>query len=278
MKVDGVVMTHLGTHALRLAQRELRVFPCVERGKTPAIKDNLKVASVDNTVIGVWWKSHGFNIGVATGPRSGVWVLDIDGEEGERTVRRLEAEHSALPPTVEAVTGKGRHLYFRWPDGETIRNSQLRFDLPGFEWRGEGGYVLAPPSVHPSGRVYAWSVDSAPEFADAPEWLLDIVAGRERAGTYPGKADGAEPTPSEVWRVLLDQNHEGSHRGSAVARLARQLLRRYVDPYATLGMCHVFNERRCVEPLARTEVFRIVNDIARREADRRAAQQGEQGG
>ena len=143
-------MTPLGTHALKLAQRGLRVFPCVERGKTPAIKDNLKVATVDGTVIGVWWKGHDFNIGVATGPGSRVWCLDVDDVEGERTLRRLEALHGALPATVESITGTGRHLWFRWPAGEAIRNSQLREDLPGVDVRASGGYAALDPSFRAS--------------------------------------------------------------------------------------------------------------------------------
>jgi Primase C terminal 1 (PriCT-1) len=83
------------------------------------------------------------------------------------------------------------------------------------------------------------------------------------------RAGAPEPTPSAVWRGLLDQDHEGSRREAAIARIAGHLLRRFVDPHATLGICHIFNERRCREPLARTEVRRIVNDIASREADRR---------
>jgi hypothetical protein len=153
-------VTSLLQTAISLAARNLRVFPCVERGKEPAIDDNLNRATTDPSIITAWWRNRNFNIGIATGAGSGVWVLDVDGEEGEATLRRLEAEHGALPTTVEAITGKGRHLYWRWPAGTKIRNAQLREDVPGLDWRGDGGYVLAPPSFHPSGRRYAWSVDS----------------------------------------------------------------------------------------------------------------------
>jgi len=263
-------MTPLGEAALKLGAKGLRVFPCWPRRKEPAIKDNLRLAAVDEIIIRKFWGEQGrYNIGIATGRASGIWVLDIDADHyGEQTLRELEAKHGALPPTVEVITGAGRHLYWRWPDGVDIRNAQHRDDLPGVDWRGEGGYVLAPPSIHPSGRSYTWSVDSASEFADAPEWLIDLVKTDRRNGGDDRDAV-AEPTPSAVWRGLLDADHEGSRREAAIARLAGHLLRRYIDPYLTLGICHIFNERRCCEPLARTEVLRIVDSIADREAERR---------
>jgi Bifunctional DNA primase/polymerase, N-terminal/Primase C terminal 1 (PriCT-1) len=258
-------LTPLGAAALKLAQRGLRVFPVRERAKEPAIENNLRGATLDPTIIGVWWASSDYNVGVTCGPGSGIWVLDIDDLEGEQTLRGLEEKHGALPPTVEAITGRGRHLYFKWPADAVVRNSQLRSDLPSLEWRGEGGYVLAPPSVHPSGRTYCWSVDSASEFAIAPDWLIDLVTSRTRglAGDEPG------PIPSDQWYAFLEADHTGSHRESAIARLAGLLLRRYVDPYATLAICHLFNERRCIEPLARAEVGRIVDAIAGKELERR---------
>ena len=267
-------MTPLGHAALKLAARGLRVFPVIRGAKKPAIGDNLKLATVDDTIVRKWWSNLDFNIAIATGPGSGVWVLDIDGEEGESTLRRLEAEHGALPATVESITGGGgRHLFWRWPAGVEIRNSQVRADIPGIDIRGAGGYTIMPPSIHPSGRAYAWSVDSASEFANAPEWLIDIVAKRQTR----------EPiaTPPEAWRSFIDDAYEGSHRGHAVARLAGLLLRKYLDPHLVVSLCQIFNTDRCVEPLARAEVFRIVNDIARREADRRDqadAQASGQGG
>ena len=211
-----------------------------------------------------WWRARDFNIGLATGSGSGIWVLDIDGDEGEATLSALEAEHGALLSTVEAITGKGRHLYFRWPQGTEIRNSQLREDLPAFEWRGEGGYVLAPPSVHPSGRRYAWSVDSADSFADAPDWLLNLVTAKTSNAP-------ASYTP-EAWRSFINEPVDGSRRGNAIARLYGLLVRHFLDPVLALDTVRMFNELRCKPPLDDAEVVRIANDIANREANRREAQ------
>jgi Bifunctional DNA primase/polymerase, N-terminal len=251
----------LGDAALRLARNGLRVFPCRERSKEPLIHDNLKRATTDANIIKGWWHGRNYNIAIVTGPDSGVWCLDIDGDEGEATLRQMEAEHGALPATIEAITGKGRHLYFRWPTGIEIRNAQCRDDLPGLDWRGNGGYVLAPPSIHPSGRQYSWSVDSADEYADAPDWLIDVVTSKQ-TGEVPA-------TPPEAWRSFIEDTYEGSHRGAAIARLAGLLLRRYIDPYVALSLCQQFNMLHCREPLTWGEVIRIVNDIAHREADRR---------
>lgn len=245
--------------ALALAAKGMRIFPCMERGKEPAIKDNLKRATVDVNLISGWWQVRLFNIGIATGEGSGIWVLDIDGDEGESTLHRLEAEHDALPPTVEALTGKGRHLYWRWPTGVEIRNRQVNPDLPGIDVRGNGGYVLAPHSIHPSGRAYAWSVDSNASFEDAPEWLLELIKGGPR------QTQGA--TPRE-WYSFLDDMVDGSRRGAAVARLYGLLVRRYIDPTIAMGIIEIFNEARCQPPLDRHEMENIAADIAHREAER----------
>jgi hypothetical protein len=127
--------------AIALAQKGMRVFPCMERGKEPAIAlgKNLQRATTDINLISGWWSSRSFNVAIATGEGSGVWVLDIDGEEGETTLRKLEAEHGELPKIVEAITGKGRHLYFRWPNGSVIRNKQVNPNMPGIDVRGNGG-------------------------------------------------------------------------------------------------------------------------------------------
>jgi hypothetical protein len=255
-------MTPLGAHARVLAQKGMRIFPCLERGKEPAITENLRRATTDVNLISGWWQARDFNIGIATGEGSGVWVLDIDGEEGEKTLRELEAEHGELPQTVEAITGKGRHLYFRWPTGTTIRNKQVNPNMPGIDVRGNGGYVLAPPSIHPSGRVYAWSVDSASEFAEAPEWLLDLIA---KGGGSTKQAHAYSP---EQWASFLDDHVEGSRRSAAIARISGVLLRRYIEPEIALGLVRSWNESRCHPPLDGEEIQRIMKNIVRRETAR----------
>jgi Bifunctional DNA primase/polymerase, N-terminal len=258
-------MSPLKTAALALAAKGMRIFPCVERGKEPAIADNLKRATTDPNIIAGWWRSRDFNIGIATGPDSGIWVLDIDGAEGEALIRQHEAEHGiALPPTVEVITTDGRHLYFRWPAGCEIRNKQDDPIMPEIDVRGEGGYVLAPPSIHPiSGRRYAWSVDSADSFADAPDWLIELIIT---------KSNVVPITAPETWRSFISEPVEGSHRGHAVARLYGLLVRRFLDPLVALDIARMFNALRCKPPLDDADVVRIVDAIARREADRREAQ------
>ena len=252
-------MSQLFDAAIGLAKKGIRVFPCLERAKEPAISKNLERATTDLGWIAGWWQKRRFNIGIATGAASGIWVLDIDGEEGETTLRNLEAQHEPLPPTVEVITGKGRHLYFRWPTGRAIRNIQSRASLPGIDCRGDGGYVLAPPSIHPSGRIYAWSVDSASGFADAPDWLLDLVT-KDSAKAFTAS------TP-EQWQTFLDEPAEGSRRGAAIARLYGLLAKKGVDPVISFGMVRMFNDARCQPPLGYEEIEKIVCEILKRDAD-----------
>jgi hypothetical protein len=157
-----------------LANKGLHVFPCAPRGKTPICPHGCLDATTDPKKIDDWWQLQpNANVAIATGQNSNVWVLDIDGMAGELTLKELEAKHGALPSTVEVITGSGgRHLYFAWHDG--IRNSAKQLGA-GLDVRGQGGYVIAPPSIHPSGRQYHWSVDTAQKPVAAPAWLLDIV-------------------------------------------------------------------------------------------------------
>src|SRR2546425_5015909 len=117
------------------------------------------------------WPDAG--IGIVTGSISRVVVLDIDCQHGgDAGVERLQ-QHDRRPVTVECRSGGGgRHLYFAHPGG-LVRNEVGL--APGFDLRGDGGYVVAPPSMHTSGARYAWREDRRPggmNLAMLPDWLL----------------------------------------------------------------------------------------------------------
>lgn len=255
-----------GQHAVKYAAKKWFVFPLA--GKKPIHKEGFKLATIEESFICKWWGGDvDWNIGLQTGARSGVWALDVDADKGgEEMLAFLEGEYGALPLTFEVVTANGRHMYFKWPvDGPEIRNAQNRDDLRGLDWRGEGGYTLLPPSVHPDGPVYRWAKNGATEFAETPPWLLELVTAHR-----PGRNGGSiAATLPKAWRELMTQDHAGSRRAGAVAKLFGYLARKYVDPHLAVALCELFDMARNREPLGETEVGRICRDIAELEAERR---------
>lgn len=127
----------------------------------------------------VWYEDHpDDNIGIATGKDSGIWVLDLDGADGIRTLTELTAEHGPLPLTRIVRTGSGGlHYYWRHPADFEPRGSNGMIG-PGVDVRGWHGQVVAPPSVSARG---AYELLAAHPVTDAPEWLLNLV--REHAET-----------------------------------------------------------------------------------------------
>jgi hypothetical protein len=248
--------------ALTLARKGLPVFPCVPRGKHPAVATGLKAATIDATTIRQWWQQiPDANISIATGEPAGIFVLDVDGIDAEAELRKLEARHGALPATVEVITARGRHVYFKMP-AAPIRNSAGKL-APGLDIRATGGYVLVPPSIHPTGRRYEWSVDCAGAIADAPSWLTERIIN--------GAGNGSKP-PSE-WRTLVQGINEGA-RDCSLTKLTGYLLRRHVDPFVVLELVRSFNTTRCTPPLPDKDIERIVSSVAGLELKRRQASNG----
>jgi hypothetical protein len=167
--------------ALLLAVRGYAVFPCVPGSKQPLTAHGCKAATTYAKTIQRWWgREPRANIGIATGAPSGLWALDVDLDHGgEDSLAELEGTHGGLPETITSITGGGgRHLLFKHP-GVPVRNRvAIR---PGVDCRGDGGFIVAPPSVHQSGRRYVWADDGVQRAAEAPGWLLAIV--KEPEGT-----------------------------------------------------------------------------------------------
>jgi hypothetical protein len=117
-------------------------------------------------------------IGIPTGPRSGIWVLDEDIDakkniDGRETMTRLEADHGSLPRTLTSITPRGgKHRLFRWT-GINIRNSVEEIG-PGIDVRGAGGYFVAPPSVRADGAAYRWE-NATIAIVEAPAWLSELA-------------------------------------------------------------------------------------------------------
>jgi len=199
------------------------------------------------------------NVGIVTGAVSGLVVIDVDPQhDGEESLRRLEVEHGPLPPTCEAITGGGgRHFYFAHPGGLVRNRTGL---ATGVDLRGDGGYVVAPPSVHPSGRAYAWEVSHHPDdtpLAPLPNWLV-----RTERSPHLGH-------PLSHWRRLAREGVAEGERNATLASFAGHLLWHGVDPEVALELLASWNAQRCRPPLPYDELVRVVESIARLQARER---------
>jgi hypothetical protein len=208
--MEGAAMTirTLLDAALAYAAAGRPVFPCEPRDKVPATPRGFYDATTNPAAVARHWRIADRNIAMPTGPNSGLWVFDVDGLEGEASLRRLEQQHGPLPATMESITGNGRHLFFQYITDIRCSTSKI---APGIDVRGDGGYVILPPSVHESGRIYTWSVDSPDDPAVAPDWLIDLTRKRP------------EPSISEKARAIIRPPVSGSSGGYGETALANEI-------------------------------------------------------
>jgi hypothetical protein len=237
---------------LGLANRGFRLFPVHAGSKHPMITQWPQQATTEPEQLCEWIQEcPDCNWGLAAGPGSGIFVLDVDGELGLATMRELWNQGYELPPTLTATTSRGHHSYFQYPGDASIRNSVGKVGL-GLDIRGDGGYVLVPPSVHPSGAVYEWTHDEA-AVASAPDWLLERLLARSPSPTTPGSDhNGAIP--------------EGQ-RNASLASLAGTMRRRNMTAASIVAALLAENEERCTPPLSEAEVRDIGRSVCRYEAE-----------
>lgn len=179
--------------ALAYAGRGWRVFPlhgivngsctcgnahCGSPGKHPLVRRGMYEATTDPHLIREWWRRwRSANIGVATGAESGIAVIDIDLPAAFASLRPLM--EAGISVTLTGLTGGGGvHLFYEMDDTE-LGNSAGRLpgldrELRGIDLRGNGGYVVAPPSVHRSGHRYEW-LDATTPLVAQPAWLKQPV-------------------------------------------------------------------------------------------------------
>lgn len=243
--------------ALDYLARGWAPLPMVPHSKRPLIPwRELRTRMPGAAEVRGWfaaWPSAG--VAVVTGAISGLVVLDIDpAHGGAESLAAIEERHGAVPPTVESRTGGGgRHLYFAHPGGE-VRN---RVGLaPGLDLRGDGGIIIAPPSIHPSGKPYLWRKGHAPgeiALAPLPVWLL-----RSRFGD-----EGQLGHSLAYWRELVREGVGEGRRNATLASFTGHLLWHGVDPDVVMELMLAWNQTRCRPPLPEGEVVRTVQSIER---------------
>jgi hypothetical protein len=231
------------------------VLPLRPRDKRPLIVwEYLQHERPSEHDVAEWFRRWpNANIGIVTGEISNLIVLDVDPKHGgDATLERLEHKFRPLPVTVEAVTGGGgRHLYFGHPGGLTRNRAGL---AQGIDLRGDGGYIVAPPSIHPSGRRYTWAAGRAPHeisLAPLPRWIIVPIHGpRVGRSLY-------------EWRHLVREGVPEGERNTTIASLTGHLLWHGVDPDVALELLLAWNRMRCRPPLDDAEVAQVVASITR---------------
>jgi len=219
------VSDELRRAAVAYAERGWRVFPLhwiredgscscekgcepTKAGKHPLTAHGLKDASADPQHVERWWRATpAANIGIVTGKESGLVVLDVDPPEGEEQLARIEEYHGPIPPTLTARSGKGgQHFYFAHP-GRSISNRQDVLNekpsgaVGAIDVRGDGGYIIAPPSRNAAG-AYEWTAPDETPPAQIPDYLFPVLENRSELR----KRKSTDVPPASV-----PTNGKGSH-------------------------------------------------------------------
>jgi hypothetical protein len=235
--------------ALAYASWGWHVLPVVQNGKVPATRHGVHDSTTDASKIKQWWTENpDYNIGVATGEKSGIVVFDIDPRNGGDTSwEQFQAEHGAVPNTVQALTaGGGEHYIARLT--HTLRSCKVR---DGIDFLADGRYFLAYPSTIED-RRYEWEASSDPFDGIAPMTVPDawIMAMSQQKKTASSTGD------------LIQGN-----RNDGLTSLAGAMRSYGMTEAEILAALSVANERRCEIPLPASEIQQIARSVARYEPD-----------
>lgn len=233
----------------------LRIFPCKPKDKVPATAHGCRDATADPGQIAAWWDgTYLYNVGIATG--GGLVVLDVDvnhsaGKYGDETLAELEREHGPIPDTWICLTGGGGvHYYFRCDDPALTVGTGF---APGLDYRGAGGYVVAPPSLHQSGGEYVWEAAHTPSnspLAPLPEWLHTLMLEGRKTAPEPRRETPAGRIPP-------------GGRNDALFRLACSLRSKGLGETSIIAALLAENRERCDPPLPDGEVKKIAQSAGK---------------
>lgn len=236
--------------ALAYAGMGCAVFPLRPRDKRPATENGCKAATTDKQQIESWWDAcPDYNIGIATGSISGgLVVIDLDVDEdkgisGYESLKDWQRENGELPETWTSITGRGGY-HFLYRDGASNRNRAGLYE--GVDIRGEGGYIVAPPSVHPNGRRYEWEQRPGDcEIAQADSRVINFLMG-------PVPENG-EKQPFQEPEAIPE-----GERTSTMIKLIGSLKAKGLDDEAIRAAVQAENDKKCIPPLTDQELEKTV--------------------
>lgn len=212
--------------AIDYLNRGFSIMP-LSKDKRPLLKTwkQFQTTHPSNTIVKYWWtQSPDANVGIITGRLSNLTVIDVDGNKGGfESLKKL-----GISSQFVVVTGNGLHLYFQFNEKMKTWKEKWKKELPGLDVRSEGGYVMAPPSIHPNGRRYLWkgiNIVNYPilprfpiekfqqlmkddELAKQPDWisqtLSDLKSGsrHQQFATVIGKLNTAGVSPHDIIALL----------------------------------------------------------------------------
>lgn len=198
--------------ALPLTVAGWSVFPLTPGDKKPLVKwRDESTTNVEQ--LAAWcerWPAA--NVGIDC-EKSGLYVIDLDGEAGREAWRELAKNHT-MPDTIEAITGGGgAHIYCQLPNGDWTNTAGKLAEH--IDTRGAGGYVVGPSSLHPSGNLYTWQPGKDPEsakLAPLPDWIKDTLQAPEKPPEAPQKPYKGNLGPNvDKWlSQALTEAHQGS--------------------------------------------------------------------
>jgi hypothetical protein len=216
-----------------------------------------KAAPTEAQVREWWTRRPAANIALVTGAVSGVVVLDLDAKPGGANGAETLQRAGLFVPVTRAVRtpSGGVHAYFRHPGGD-LRNWQKRADLPGVDARGDGGYVLAPPSRTPAGTYEAIPETRDLPYADPPRWLIEDMQGRRPATVA--------TAPAGEWSELWTATFTPGDRHPMLVRLVTHWLGHGIGEAEAAQMALAWNALHCSPPKPDAEVLATIADIYRR--------------
>lgn len=265
-------LSELGKAAVAYAEDGIAIIPLKPRDKEPYIKGGSTKATANVEQVRKHWMTHpDDNIAIVCGGVSdGLFAIDVDchGDvDGWDTLAEFEADRP-LPAAPTSITGSGGgHMLYR--SGESVRNG-VGSDT-GIDVRGEGGYIVAPPSIHPNGNAYRW--ETSPLDMDIPEADANVLA----------LVESIRPVDSDTAKLTMPAViHEGEGRDNALYKLACSQRANNLPYETALVTVMDYNQRCCVPPMPERVVRQKVDSAYRHkpghsEKVRMAEKAGEEG-